>query len=76
LLTKLREAPGKQLPHSVLLKRMKVESKRFIEIISTLEQRREVEILSVKTAGRTGTAYRLRTANRCVTGGNEGVKHD
>ncbi len=75
LLTKLRESPGRQLPHSVLLKRMKVESKRFIEIISTLEQRREVEVVSVKTAGRTGAAYRLRSSNRCATGGNEEVKH-
>ena len=76
LLTKLREASRRQLPHSVLLKRMKVESKRFIEIISTLDQRREVEVVSVKTAGRTGAAYRLRSANRCVIDGNEEVKHD
>jgi len=60
----------------VLLKRMKIESKRFIEIISTLEQRREVEVVSVQTAGRTGAAYRLRSPKRCVSEGKEGVKHD
>jgi len=76
LLTRLREAPGRQLLHSVLLKRMKIESKRFIEIISTLEQRREVEVVSVQTAGRTGAAYRLRCPKRCVSEGKEGVKHD
>ncbi|OQB79056.1 MAG: hypothetical protein BWX88_04968 [Planctomycetes bacterium ADurb.Bin126] len=76
LLTRLREAPGRQLLHSVLLKRMKIESKRFIEIISTLEQRREVEVVSVQTAGRTGAAYRLRSPRRCVSEGKEGVKHD
>jgi hypothetical protein len=76
LLTRLRESPGQQMPHSKLLKRMKIESKRFFEIISTLEQRREVEIVSVQTAGRTGAAYRLRSPKRCSGEGNEGVKHD
>ncbi len=75
LLTKLREAQGQQLPHSILLKRMKMDSKRFIEIVSTLEQRREVEIVSIQTPGRTGAAYRLRDPNRCVSAGKEGVKH-
>jgi hypothetical protein len=72
LLTKLREAPSRQLAHSVLLKRMKIESKRFIEIISTLEQRREIEVVSVPTAGRTGAAYRLCSPQRCASEGKEG----
>jgi hypothetical protein len=75
LLTKLREASGQQLSHSVLLKRMKMDSKRFIEIVSTLEQRREVKTVPVETNGRTGAAYRLGAAERCVSSVKEGVKH-
>jgi len=75
LLTKLREAPGRQLLHSVLLKRMKIESKRFIEIISTLEQRRDLETVPVQTTGRSGVAYRLRNAEKMQSAGERRVKH-
>jgi hypothetical protein len=75
LMTKLREAPGQQLPHSVLLKRMKIESKRFIEIVSTLQQRRDLETVDVQTAGRTGAAYHLCSGKRYAAGVKDGVKH-
>lgn len=59
LLKKLREAPGQQLPHSVLLKRMKMPSRAFSDLVETLLQRGDVATLKIETAGRTGVAYRL-----------------
>lgn len=59
LIKKLREAPEQTLPHSVLLKRMKMDSKTFQTLIETLLQQGDVEIQSVKTTGRTGVHYRL-----------------
>ena len=56
---KLREAPGQELPHQVLLKRMKVDAKHFRELIDTLAQRGEVEAVPVRTTGRSGLLYRL-----------------
>ena len=38
LLEKLRDAPGNELPHSVLLKRMKMDAKTFTVLIKTLVQ--------------------------------------
>ena len=59
LLRKLREAPDRQLPHSVLLKRMKVDAKTFYELVSTLEQQGDVVIGTEATAGRPHRWYRL-----------------
>ena len=59
----LRAAKGKQLPHSVLLKRMKCGAKVFAEIIDTLAQRGDVLVADINhlgTPGRTGLAYMLR----------------
>lgn len=50
-LKNLRESPGGELPHSVLLKRMKVGAKEFCDVITTLEQRGDVEIKTVQAAG-------------------------
>ncbi|HNO80369.1 MAG TPA: DUF3987 domain-containing protein, partial [Phycisphaerae bacterium] len=61
LTRKLREAPGQELPHSVLLKRMKMKTKDFKELIETLVQRGDVLPISVATDGRHGQTYRLAT---------------
>jgi hypothetical protein len=55
---KLREAPGRALPHSTLLKRMKIDAKTFRELIETLIQTGDVLAESVATAGRSGLVYR------------------
>jgi hypothetical protein len=59
LTQKLRAAPDQTLPHSVLLKRMKLDSQTFQKIIQTLTLQGDVEPVPVPTAGRTGLAYRL-----------------
>ncbi len=56
---KLREAPDQTLPHSVLLKRMKVDSQAFQHIVHTLSLQGDIESVSVPTPGRHGVAYRL-----------------
>ncbi len=61
LLRKLQEAPERQLPHSVLLKRMKIDAKTFLELISTLEQQGDIQITTLATDGRPQRAYRLKT---------------
>jgi len=43
-LQKLRAAPGGELAHSVLLKRMKMEAKNFIDLVATLEQQGDIVI--------------------------------
>jgi len=59
LVRKLREAPGRELSHSVLLKRMKMKTKDFKELVETLVQRGDVLPDSLTTSGRTGIVYRL-----------------
>ncbi|HNO79215.1 MAG TPA: DUF3987 domain-containing protein [Phycisphaerae bacterium] len=59
LIQKLRKAPDHELPHHVLLKRMKIDSKSFRDLIETLVQRGDITIESAATEGRTRTAYRL-----------------
>ena len=59
LLRKLREAPDQQLPHSVLLKRMKMDAKAFQELVATLEQQGDVVTVIRATAGRPQRHYRL-----------------
>lgn len=58
-LKKLREAPGLELSHSVLLKRMKMESKTFLALVETLYQRGDIAIRMQSTAGRPGRFYGL-----------------
>ena len=62
LLKKLREAPEQSLPHSVLLKRMKIDIRTFNEVINTLLQRGDIEVLNLHTAGRPLQTYRLAHA--------------
>lgn len=56
VLQKLREAPDNQLPHSVLLKRMKVDAKEFQNLVLTLSQQGDIELVP---AGK-GVIYRLK----------------
>jgi hypothetical protein len=59
LMQKLRDAADHKLPHSVLLKRMKVDSKTFLQIINTLEQQNDVVADFQSTAGRPQRFYKL-----------------
>jgi hypothetical protein len=64
LVRKLREAPSQELTHSVLLKRMKMKTKDFKELIETLVQRGDVQAVAVSTDGRNGLTYRLAGGER------------
>jgi len=59
LLRKLQEAPGRELPHSVLLKRMKTDAKTFLVLVNTLEQRGDITIRTQPSSGRPGRYYRF-----------------
>jgi len=59
LMQKLRDAPERELPHSVLLKRMKTDAKSFRDLIDTLCQQGEVEVVTTPRAGWPVRAYRL-----------------
>jgi len=58
-LRKLRSVPNGELGHSVLLKRMKMDSKSFMDVVSTLEQRGDIVIRTQATATKSGRFYRL-----------------
>ena len=58
-LQKLRAAPDRELPHSVLLKRSKIDAKSFSGLVTTLEQRGDIVVQVQATSGRTGRIYRL-----------------
>jgi len=60
LLEKLRDAPGTELPHSVLLKRMKMDAKTFSVLVETLIQQGDIEIVTGSTAGRPSRMYRMQ----------------
>jgi len=68
---KLRNAPGSELPHSVLLKRMKMDAKGFIALIETLCEQGDLEIVAAPTAGRNMRAYRLTEGTVKHEGENE-----
>ncbi len=72
LMQKLREAPEGELPHSVLLKRMKTDARSFLEVISTLVQRGDIEIITVPRAGTARKSYRLYGVNGGVKLGVKG----
>lgn len=59
LMRKLRETPGGELPHQVLLKRMKLRAKDFKEVIETLEESGELVSEIKATSGRPAKMYRL-----------------
>jgi len=56
---KLRNAPGHELPHSVLLKRMKMDSKNFTVLIETLVQQGDIEVTTTAKPGWPIRSYRL-----------------
>jgi hypothetical protein len=56
---KLREARNQQLPHSQLLKRMKIATKDFQMLVETLQQQGEIDVISASTKGRPIRVYRL-----------------
>ena len=58
-LEKLRSAPGRELAHSVLLKRMKIDARRFLELVTTLEQSGDIATRIQPTPGRSSRYYRL-----------------
>ncbi|MBE0568397.1 MAG: hypothetical protein IH577_01815 [Deltaproteobacteria bacterium] len=60
-LQKLRGAPGQELAHSVLLKRMKMNAVEFQEIVSALERRGDIVVRSRSStgSGRPGCYYQL-----------------
>jgi hypothetical protein len=62
-LQKLRNAPGRELPHSLLLKRTKTDAKSFLALVTTLEQRGDIVIRTQSTPGRSGRFYRLAEAS-------------
>ena len=62
VLGKLRAAPGCELPHSVLLKRMKLDAKAFAAVIETLEQRGDIQLRTEQTDGRPRDLYSLASA--------------
>jgi hypothetical protein len=59
LMEKLRDAPGQQLPHSVLLKRMKMDAKTFGTLVETLAQQGDIEVVTTARPGWHVRSYRL-----------------
>ena len=59
LIRKLQETPERQLPHSLLLKRMKMDAKSFQEMITTLEQQGDIATSIMATTGRPQRVYKL-----------------
>ena len=60
VLDKLRSEPNRELTHSVLLKRMKIDAREFQGIIETLFQRGDIVSDTTSTRGRPSVVYRLR----------------
>jgi hypothetical protein len=58
-LRKLRAVPNGELAHSVLLKRMKMDSRNFMDLVGTLEQRGDIVVRTQSTATKSGRFYRL-----------------
>ncbi len=68
---KIRNAPGCEIGHSVLLKRLKIPKKEFADLMDTLACRGDVEVKEVTTTGRTGRWYVLPAEGNK---GNEGER--
>lgn len=56
---KLRGAPGMQMPHSLLLKRMKMRTREFDEVVTALLVQGDIEVIQNVNLGRHGKNYRL-----------------
>jgi hypothetical protein len=78
LTEKLQGAPSQTLPHSVLLKRMKLDTQTFQKLVETMQQAGDIEAVAIPTHGRTGVHYRLVTTAKKVKeadfGAEGGVK--
>ncbi|MBL8812524.1 MAG: DUF3987 domain-containing protein [Planctomycetaceae bacterium] len=74
LIKKLSETPGQTLPHSTLLKRMKLDAKSFQILVDTLVQQGDLETVSIRTNGRSGLLYRLsgERSGECETSRPDG----
>ena len=59
VMEKLRGEPDRTMARSKLLKRMKVNARAFQEIVETLLQQEDLEVIQAPTTGRTTTVYRL-----------------
>ena len=59
LMEKLRAAPDHELPHSVLLKRMKMDAKTFGTLVETLTQQGDIEVVTAARPGWHVRSYRL-----------------
>jgi len=72
-LQKLRKAPGGELAHSVLLKRMKTDSRRFLTLVETLQQQGTITIHATSSAsGPARRFYRLRDLGATTTNSETG----
>ncbi|OHB48323.1 MAG: hypothetical protein A2Y10_02545 [Planctomycetes bacterium GWF2_41_51] len=56
---KLRQADQRTLLHSVLMKRMKIDKANFRNIIDTLSEQGDIEIIAIPTKTNKGTGYHL-----------------
>ena len=63
---RLKQARNMTISHSVLLKRMKIDSRSFQTIIDTLIEQGDVERLATPTKGRTRIEYQLKNVGKQV----------
>ena len=66
VIQRLREMPDRRIPHSVLLKRMKMKAKDFKELIDTMIQRGDVVIDTTPSSGRPLIEYVLAEGARMI----------
>jgi hypothetical protein len=57
LLRKLKNAPGQRMDHSSLLQRMHMKAAEFRELIQTLVQGGQIEIITTPRAGSSKVEY-------------------
>ncbi len=67
-LKKLRGAPGRELSHSVLLKRMKIDAKSFQMVVTTLEQRGDIVTRTETVSGGVARFYQLIDGTASISG--------
>lgn len=68
-LEKLRAAPDHKLPHSIMLKRMKIEAAKFVEVVTTLAQQGDIEVQITERSGASIRGYQLRDEHAKSGGG-------
>jgi hypothetical protein len=70
LIRRLQGAEDRKVEHSKLLKHMRIDSRSFHDLVATLVQRGDLEVVTTGTAGRPRTEYRL--SGKEVVVGKEG----